>query len=127
MTDKPLGVKVVGYLFIILGVLAVLSGLLIFVGGSFLSSIVTETGANEAAVGAGIFGAIAGFAGIIVLFIGAIQIFVGKSVLELKGWARIVATIFAVISLIGIPIGTIFGIITLYFLWVDKDTKAVFE
>ena len=42
------------------------------------------------------------------------------------GWARMVAIIFAIIGLLGFPIGTIISIVILVYLFKD-DVKAYFE
>jgi len=43
------------------------------------------------------------------------------------GWARIPAIILVIFSLVRLPLGTIFGLVILYFLLADSDTKRDFE
>ncbi|PKP58901.1 MAG: hypothetical protein CVT89_02085 [Candidatus Altiarchaeales archaeon HGW-Altiarchaeales-2] len=56
----------------------------------------------------------------------AIGVVVAYGIWNLKKWARIAGIVLAVISLISIPIGTIIGIVILYFLLIDKNTKDLF-
>ncbi|NUN11351.1 hypothetical protein HUU53_01765 [Candidatus Micrarchaeota archaeon] len=132
LDDKPLGVKVVGYLSIIGGALGILAGLmLLLIGGAGFAGIAGAGAGTDAAQGAavagGLFGAFAAFAGIFAIIFGGIGIFVGLNILKLKNWARIVVTVLAALNLLNIPIGTIFGAIVIYFMWFDAETKAAFE
>ncbi|MFQ5594887.1 MAG: hypothetical protein ACE5HA_12150 [Anaerolineae bacterium] len=63
---------------------------------------------------------------VIFLFGGAFAI-VGWGLWKLKQWARAAAIVLAVLQLIGIPIGTIVGALTLWYLLADPDAKAAFQ
>ena len=117
MAESPLGVKIVGWLHILGGVFGILVGL-----GTLLLGGVMGLG-GDAALG---LGALTGVIGVVAIVFGAVGIYVGWSVLKLKPWARMVATVFGVLNLLGFPIGTVIGAVVLYFLWADKDTKAAF-
>ena len=81
-------------------------------------------------IGAGfLVGSLAGFAGAgftaLFVVIGLVELFLAWGLYTGRGWARIVALVFAVIGLIGIPIGTIISIIILYYL-TRPNVKAYF-
>ncbi len=58
--------------------------------------------------------------------IGVVEFLIAYGLWTGQGWARIVAIIFAVIGLLGFPIGTIISIVILIFLFKD-ETKAYFK
>lgn len=120
--QKPLLLTVSSALLGIAGVLYVLAGLAILLfGGAILGAMA------QAGIPAGLIAGLAGVIGFVVLVIGAIFAYVALQLYNGVGWARIVASILAVLSLFSFPIGTIVGIIILYGLWFDKETKAIFE
>ena len=121
MAEKPTGVLICTILFAIGGILYVLGGLVMLMMGGVMLGI-EDVGSDEAAFIAGFFGVIA----IIVLLIGLVELAVAWGIWTLQNWARIGGIIMAVISLIGFPVGTIIGIIILYFLLIDEKTKAAF-
>ncbi len=119
--EKPAGVWVVSILFFIGGALGVLGGLMMLLGGGAI-------GVMGGMAGRGIFsGAILGFVGFVTLILAVFELIVGWGVLTLQLWARIVGIILAIISLLSIPIGTIIGLVILYFLVLDKATVAAFQ
>jgi len=65
--------------------------------------------------------------GFIILLLAILELIVGWGVLTLQSWARIVGIILAIISLLSIPIGTIIGLVILYFLVLDKATVSAFQ
>lgn len=112
-------VKILGYIYIIAGVILVLLGLLFFgvVGGSGLIS-----GDRQAMFVTGIVGtAIAAF--FVILSIPSI--IAGIGLLKRREWARILTIILGVLHLFGFPIGTAIGVYTLYVLF-DEQTKPLF-
>lgn len=78
----------------------------------------------DADIGAAFTGICLIFTLIFIVF-GVICLVIAIGLLKLQNWARIVAMIFAVISLINIPIGTIIGIIILVYL-TRPSVKAAF-
>ena len=49
----------------------------------------------------------------------------GVGLLKRKAWARVVAMIFAVVSLLNIPIGTAFGVYAIWVLRTDETTSLL--
>jgi len=72
-------------------------------------------------------GGLVGGMAIVGLILGALQIYIWVMVLKYVNWARIVALIFGVLSLLSIPLGTIFGIAVIYFLGFNKDVTKLFR
>ncbi|MEM3671432.1 MAG: hypothetical protein QW767_06790 [Thermoprotei archaeon] len=62
----------------------------------------------------------------VVAVLGFIQLYIAWGLYSGKNWARIIAMIFAVIDLIGIPVGTIVGVVILYYL-TRANVKAFFS
>jgi hypothetical protein len=67
-----------------------------------------------------------GFAALITLLLSLLYITVGFGLWNLRQWARVTAIALALISLVGIPIGTIAGAITLWHL-LRPEVAAKFE
>jgi hypothetical protein len=118
-------VKVIGTAFIVLGVLS--AGLAVFssIAMTALAGYVATSDDSAAPAGA----AILGFAGIAVtaaLLAYAIPaILCGIGLLRFKRWARILGIVLAVVSLIRIPLGTVFGVYALIVLF-NRKTEALF-
>jgi len=119
--QKPAGVWVVSILFFIGGALGALGGLMMLLGGRAISMM------GGLARGGAFGGALLGFLGFITLILAILELIVGWGVLTLQSWARIVGIILAIISLLSIPIGTIIGLVILYFLVLDKATVSAFQ
>ncbi len=113
-------VKIFAILSWIGAVFAVLGGLGMLLGGSFLSSL-----------GGGLFGGVLGglvvVMGIIMLVIGVLEAFVGFGLWQHKNWARITVIVLGALSLISFPLGTIIGILEIYFFGFDKTVKGLFK
>lgn len=111
--------KVVAWLYIILGILGLLGAAIVFVavaGGGLISGDRTAiTVTTIVAV------AVSGF----LVLVSAPGIIAGVGLLNYQSWARILALILAVLNLPGFPTGTILGIYTLYVL-LDDETSRVF-
>jgi len=128
--DVPIGAWIVGIINIVGGVLGLLGSLIAFIIGSTgLFGLMSVFMGNSVGNMAG--GFLLGGIWLVVLIIGIVMsifsIIVGVYTIKLKNWARIAATILAVLSLLSFPIGTIIGLIELYFLWVHEETKNAFE
>ncbi|MFN2483577.1 MAG: hypothetical protein ABR509_01390 [Candidatus Limnocylindria bacterium] len=91
---RPGKVTAAGVIFIIIGALTLLAGLLFLIGSGFL---------------AGVFGGLAGLgiaAAVIILVIGGLELWTGISILGGRGWARIVGMILS-------GLGVLFGLLGL--------------
>lgn len=121
-TGKPVGVTVVSIIQGIEGVLALLAGLLLFAGGSLLSSFA----GNYGMMMPGVFAGLAAFFGIIVLIAGILSLVAAYGVWNLTSWGRILSTILGALGLLSFPIGTAIGIAVIYFLWFHEETKKAF-
>jgi hypothetical protein len=118
-------VKVIAVLFLIFGALGLLgaffSGLLF---GS-LASVVGLSGEEGAPVGAAALGFIGTFLTMLFVVLSLPNIICGVYLLKFRPWARILAIVLAIIALIHVPFGTIFGVYALVILF-HKDTEALF-
>jgi cation transport ATPase len=140
MAERPIGVTIVAALYLIGGVLSLIGALAILLLGGAAATMIPgmvstgtngQAGANAAAAG-GFIGAIFGVIGIIVLVLAIITLLIGWFLLKGKSWARWVAVILSVLSLLGslMPfnvIGIAFAAVVIYFLMIDKAGKAFFE
>lgn len=112
-------VKILAWLYIILGALGLLGAALVFIlvfGGGLISgdqTAITVTGIVATVI-----------SGFIVL-VSAPGIIAGLGLLAYKGWARILALVLGIINLPGFPTGTILGAYTLYVL-LDDETARLF-
>jgi hypothetical protein len=113
-------VKVVGWLWIILGALTLLGALcaVVSIGGGGLIS-----GEQEAILATGITAAVLG---LFLVLSGAVNLIAGVGLLKFKPWARILALILAILNLLAFPIGTALGIYTLWAL-LTKETEPLFQ
>jgi len=113
-------VKIVGWIYIILGVTSFLSALcasaVIFGGGLIYGNetAITTTGITALVILA--FSFMFSIPGLLA----------GIGLLKIKGWARILAMILAILSLPAFPIGTALGIYVLYVMF-DSDTRLYFN
>ena len=118
-------VKVVGVLNIVFGVLGLcLAGLMFLVFGGVVTAVAAD-GDPDAAVAIPFIG-ITGAALVSFLVIWSLPgVIVGFGLLKRRPWARIGGIVVAVLSLLAVPVGTIFGA---YALWVlfSKDTEKLF-
>ena len=117
-------VKVLGAMFLVLGVFGVIASLLVSVLFGVLAGVAGAS--SDDAVGPTLLG-ITGLALTALLIVLSVpSIICGWGLLKFRPWARILAIILAAIALISFPYGTIFGV---YALWVlfKKETEGVFE
>ncbi|HEY6306673.1 MAG TPA: hypothetical protein VI488_09490 [Candidatus Angelobacter sp.] len=75
-----------------------------------MATLINQSGGQGAGAGAGIFGAIAAFAGVFFLVVAAIDFLVGWGLMKLKGWARIIAIVFAALGVLG----SLFGLVGVF-------------
>ncbi len=112
-------VKVLGWLYIILGILGVLVGALIL---GILLSVGVIADDPEAA---GILFIVGVTLGAIMTIISAPGIVAGIGLLKFKSWARVLALILGILNLPGFPFGTVLGIYTLISL-LTEDAAVLF-
>jgi hypothetical protein len=113
-------VRILGWLWIIFGVLGILGALCLGVtiaGGGLISQDQT------AILVTSIVGVVCGG----LFFLGnALNIIAGVGLLKYKSWARILAIILGIVNLFGFPIGTALGIYTFWAMF-NEETKQLFE
>jgi len=119
-------VKVLGALFLALGLLGIIAAVLSSVAFGLLVSLVSAPGDDGAALDQAVLG-VTGLGLTIAIFATSTPaIFCGWGLLKFRPWARILGIVLAAIALIGFPYGTLFGV---YALWVlfSKRTETVFD
>jgi hypothetical protein len=107
---RPTGVTVIAVLYFLGAALLVLGGIGMMVGGGFIATLISQSGQQGSGAGAGIFGALGAVAGIFFLVFAAIDFLVGWGLIKLKGWARIIAIVFAVLG----ALGSLFGLLGIF-------------
>lgn len=119
-TQMETHVKVVGWLYIVLGGLGILAAALVFliVFGSGLIS------GDRTAIGVTFI--VAAAVAVILLVLSVPGVIAGFGLLSFKPWARILALILGILNLPGFPLGTLLGIYTLYAL-VDEEGARLFK
>ncbi len=113
-------IKVLGWLYIILGILGILTALVVIVavvGGGLLSGDRTAITVTSL---------VAFFVGGFLLLVSAPGIIAGAGLLSYQPWARILALILGILNLPGFPVGTILGIYTIWAL-LDEETSRRFN
>jgi len=108
-------IKIIAWLYIVMGVLGILAALVAFaviVGGGLISG--DQTAIRITTIVALVIG---GF----VVLISVPGILAGIGLLSFKPWARILAIVLALLDLPGFPVGTVLGI---YSLWVLLDSES---
>ena len=113
-------VKVVGWLNIVLSILAIAAGLcvaVVVIGGGLISEDNTAITVTRI-VGMVLLG--------IALVLAIPGLIAGIGLLRYKNWARILAIILGVLNLMNIPVGTAVGVYTLYVM-LDDETSALFN
>lgn len=114
-------VKVLGWLYIILGVLGVLGALAAF---GLLSGIGLLSGDIQAF---GIMSLIGGIAGIYLTIISIPNIICGVGLLRgWRGWVLVLAAILGFLNLANFPFGTILGIYTFWVVYKLSDAAESF-
>ena len=119
-------VQVLGVLFLVsAGFLAFLA-IAFPLGLGIIGTIVGHSGDPDAATGVAVMGLVGTGLAIFFAVLALVWGICGYGVLKHKPWARIFAIILCAMSLIKIPVGTLFGV---YGLWVmfNKETEAIFS
>ena len=113
---RPAGVTILGIIQLIFSMIDLLIG--VFVGGAFL----TAAGFSGGSALGGIFGAL----GVVFIFSGLLSFIFAIAFLTGRNWGRILMIIGAILELFAFPIGTIIGIIILWYLTRPR-VKAYFK
>ena len=125
VNTRPEGITLLAALFWILAILALVAG--IFMVGT--KDAIIDIMEDEPDITEGIIDLVDSLllgVGIIAFVFAIFYIITGWGLWTMKSWARIVAMILAVISLLSFPIGTIIGIIVLWYLF-KPEIKAAFQ
>ena len=113
-------VKVLGWLYIIMGILGVLAaGVIVIV---LLGSGIISHDRTAIAVLSIVAAVVGGF----LILVSAPGIIAGIGLLGFHSWARVLGIILGILNLPGFPTGTILGAYTLYVL-LDDETSALFR
>jgi hypothetical protein len=110
-------IKVLGWLYIILGIIGLLSAVclgFIIVGAGYISQ-------DDIAIRTTII--VATVLGLLMLIVSAPGIVAGGGLLLHRQWARIFAILLGILNLPGFPVGTILGVYTLVVLLDDRSSK----
>jgi hypothetical protein len=121
--NRPEGITLLAALFWILAILALVGSLFIVVTkDAIIEFIEDQPEVTEEIVD--LVDSVLMGTGIIIFVLALLYIITGWGLWTLKSWARIVALILAVISLLSFPIGTIIGIVVLWYLFKPEIKKA---
>ena len=118
-------VKIIGIIDIVFGVLGVIGGVFLMIAAMIGAAAIGTSAEQGTTEGAAIFASIGLFGGIAIMAMSAFQIVVGVKLKAYKSWARIVQIIFGIFALPGFPIGTAFGVYTLWAMF-NQDTAILF-
>lgn len=120
MNDMAKHVRILGILYIIFGVLGMLSGVIIYV---ILTTSGTLSGDMEAMMILEIVGiALGGF----LLLISLPGIIGGLGLLKHQQWAKILVLVIGILNLLNFPFGTALGVYTIWVL-MNNQTDKVFK
>ena len=124
-TSRPDGIALLSILFWVLAALAIIGSLVMFGAKNAIIDIIQDQpDVSESVIDFVDSMMIVG--GVIALIVAVLYIITGWGLWTMKSWARIVAIILAIISLLSFPIGTIIGIVILWYLF-KPEIKEVFH
>jgi len=95
---RPTGVTILGVLAYFFAVCIVVLGLLSFIGGSFVASLLASAGSSLPASMAGVIG---GVIGVLFICFAVLYFLTGYGLMALKNWGRIIAIVLCLLSLLG--------------------------
>ena len=107
--ERPGGITVLALLYAIEGLFGLGMGGMFLAGGSMIP---------------GLGGSFMAAFGIVMVIIALIDFVIAYGLWTMQSWARTVAIIFAIIGLLGFPIGTIISIIILWYLFKPEIKEA---
>jgi hypothetical protein len=118
-------IKILSVLFMILGVLGVLTAIgFFFLGAGAVATILSQDQGSDAQVGAAWAGGCMTFIATLVGILSIPSFIAGWGLSKRKGWSRILTIILAVLSLPSFPIGTAIGIYALVIM-LNDETKTI--
>ena len=120
---RPDGITLLSALFWILAIIAIIGSLFMLGAKDAIIDIIEEDSDTPNWVIDLVDSIFVGI-GVISFIIGIIYVIVGWGLWTMKSWARLAAIVLAVISLISFPIGTILGIIILWYLFKPEIKEA---
>ncbi len=115
-------VRVISVIDIVLGSVTVLAGVALLI--AFLTGAATLS--QTSAVTSGVLMGATLFASTFLIALGVLGIVVGIKLVELVSWARIAQIIFGVLQLFNFPLGTAFGVYSLWAMLSDEG-RELFE
>jgi len=122
----PSKVKTAKIILQVMGWLTIVSAVIFFIGFIIGSVIIGTSGEEGALTGSAIMGGVGLIIAIISAVFGVLYLLTAKGITNKKNWAKIVGIILGILSLPGIPIGTILGIFILIGL-LGGEANAWFE
>ena len=126
VTSRPEGITLLSALFWVLALLAIIGGLIMMVTSNALIELIEEEGKDVPHEVIDLLDSLFIGIGIIIIIMGILYIITGWGLWTMKSWARLVAIILAIISVLNFPIGTILGIIILWYLF-KPEIKEAFQ
>lgn len=123
--SRPDGITLLSMLFWVLAILAIIGGIFMLGAKNAIIDIMEEEGDVSQSV-IDFVDSILIVIGLIAFIIGILYLITGWGLWTLKPWARIIAIVLAIISLFNFPVGTIIGIIILWYLF-KPEIKEVFQ
>ncbi len=115
-------IKVISVIDIILGALTILGGLALLVASIAGSAAIS----GASVVSAGTILAAGIFSSLFVMAVGVLGIVVGIKLTEHASWARVAQIIFGILQLFNLPLGTAFGIYSLWAMF-SREGEALFK
>src|SRR5258706_5853004 len=98
---RPTGVTIIAVLYFLGAALGLLGGVLMFVGGGFLASMINQQGGAGGSAGAGMMAGLGAVGGGVALIVAANCALVGWGLWEVKNLARIVALVLSRLGILG--------------------------
>ncbi|RLF43800.1 MAG: hypothetical protein DRN29_09495 [Thermoplasmata archaeon] len=121
--NRPDGITLLSILFWILAIFAIIGGLFMIGAKNAIIDMMKEQ-PNVSHSLINLMNSAMIFIGAIALLIGILYAIAGLGLWKLKPWARIIAIILAIISLLNFPVGTAIGIIVLWYLFKAEIKEA---
>ena len=118
-------VKVIAVLFILFGALGLIGALFSGLVFGSIAGLIGVSGEEDAPGVAAMIGLIGTVLTVALAVLSVPNIVCGVGLLKFRPWARILGIILAIIALIQIPLGTIFGVYALIILF-RNDVEALF-
>lgn len=115
---RPTGINLIAIWHFIVSVLLLLSTCAVLI---LAVAVLTTPQDNAMAIIAALFGALVMVASLVAFAI------VGWGLWKLKPWARAGAIVLAILQLPALPIGTVIGALTLWYLLSDPDAKEALQ